>query len=736
MFHYHFDFYDANDRHQDVLFIFIGAEQFDDTRLLDIVERQIQGALVPSEVIIAVPSTIASTIKNLFEISENLTTLKARLNNASLVLLTYDELGKESEAFSILDNGIVKPSISLQQIKRRALTDLFREREGFVASNNSYHFKNPSGRHTERFMRLTNILVHWEEISFIAFCILQFLPTNKTKLFIDTPGLFCIVAAINDFRRGFNGNHLHATNFHSYDGIIDGNFDFGIIENSIAIISASTSGNMAKVLEEKYAFNRSQIVHILYLGKLDKRVLRVVCDLSRHKIENPTGFEMDRQVGNAESCSLCTAGSEAIPLKGDQFNIPGPQGGSLLLVKKDAPEELSEIFFRLGCRGVFGIGLSTSKSQPKEFHVSYKRLEEAPLFKEKLNYILDRSVPAKTKFVVKLNESCSSLAEEVFSKFECNKQTILEIDDIKSMEATTAPVVIVVDVVESGRILQDASRKLRQVCPNAPLLYIVGFSKVLSSTKLTELTNTIIQSDKSRKHILEIIEHLVLPQSKNSNAWQSELGLLQELSFSTNDSAPFTAFLKRRIALLSAVTQPLINNVFLSNNPDADVPLILQPGFSFWSKSLKGSTQADVYFTMASVLHSLRTTGDHKDSKKKIMKSWLQQTILDPENFGRFNDGILQASILRAALPRELNYSDSPDSSIEMAQFVRRTLESHDNSKGEAACEFLLAIATSRLRLREVDLREEVLAVQNLPPFLSFLQNSCRNLITTKIGIS
>jgi hypothetical protein len=87
----------------------------------------------------------------------------------------------------------------------------------------------------------------------------------------------------------------------------------------------------------------------------------------------------------------------------------------------------------------------------------------------------------------------------------------------------------------------------------------------------------------------------------------------------------------------------------------------LQPGFVFWPEGLPECVhaQADVFYTVASVLPQLRANA-HRASKPAIKSNWFQQTILAPENFGRFNDDIIQASILRAANPFEMNLTDAP----------------------------------------------------------------------------
>jgi hypothetical protein len=75
---------------------------------------------------------------------------------------------------------------------------------------------------------------------------------------------------------------------------------------------------------------------------------------------------------------------------------------------------------------------------------------------------------------------------------------------------------------------------------------------------------------------------------------------------------------------------------------------------------------------------------------------------LDPENFARFNEGIIQAALLRAALPSELDYRGDIDASAYMVTFLKRIAAKFDEPQ-IATLEFLAAIATKRLQLNPED---------------------------------
>lgn len=84
-------------------------------------------------------------------------------------------------------------------------------------------------------------------------------------------------------------------------------------------------------------------------------------------------------------------------------------------------------------------------------------------------------------------------------------------------------------------------------------------------------------------------------------------------------------------------------------------PLQVQPGWAFFRSVPADAkpSQADVFFTVAAVLHALRLRMNDEDA---LMQFEHSRRLISPENFARFNDPAVQAALLRAARRRELNY--------------------------------------------------------------------------------
>ena len=86
----------------------------------------------------------------------------------------------------------------------------------------------------------------------------------------------------------------------------------------------------------------------------------------------------------------------------------------------------------------------------------------------------------------------------------------------------------------------------------------------------------------------------------------------------------------------------------------------------------------------------------------------------DPENFFRYNDGVIQAALLRAAHPSELDYSSNEEVSRRMTDMLSGIFRLNSRQQGEAALEFAFALKTERLKLSDKDMNRLMNEVKEL----------------------
>lgn len=699
----------------DRLIVFAAGRNFDQAKFEDAVVKEVTARLAPDELIILSRNTVADKVTQMAQ-QPSFRRIEARLGrqNPTVTVIGYNHEGQECQRKLLLGTG--QPSnVVLTDIWRRGGTEIFRRRGGFVESTNAFHFANPSGKHTDRFIRLSNILVTHDEIEFVASASLLLIDHETEHFYIDTPALFTLFAAINDIR--FTEGNLppiSCDSFRSYDGIATQNFDH---TNAGVLISASSSGSLARLVSKR-GFGDDRVAHILYLGA-DAKKARCAIDLGWSENDNPLGYPVNRVEHHSGFCKLCSNGSQPIALRGDQFDIAGPQPLPLLLNQASTPTSLHSVVDIHAGQDVFNVG---GRDLPP------CRLEASKLFgstagKEWRDYILNLNVPGSAAAVISVDATSKQLAEEIAGRVNC------VVEDLSAFEKRIPPdgnfcqpIVVVQTIIGSGRQIIDVSRDLRR-WPSSPIVYIVGFAATESMAKLKALRSNLEKTWNVANHRLVIINQLVLPQKGESNAWEAEAKLIDR---GIEIGAIETPTIIARRDKLASLADGFSKDIFLPNA--ADKALKLSAGFVFWPVGIPerpGISQADVFITISSVLQTLRSGEGNKPSST-LRSAWFYSTILSPENFGRFNDGVIQASLLRAARPSEIDYRDNPEQSREAKRLIARIIQNPDKAKGDAAREFALALATKRLRLQH-EHQDELLTVRTNDAVLNELLELAKN---------
>lgn len=717
---------------RDVLVIYWSMDSVKAEPIVSAIDRSLTTDLEPDHILIIMRATSFDNARAAFAGSAKFDQVLARLKGPCVVtLMGFGVDGAKQEEIVLLPTG-GSTGIDAASIKRASLTAIFRARNGFIESTPNYHFENPSKKHTDRFIRLSNILSAQAEISFIAFCTLPFVPIDCEAAYLDTPALYPIVAAINDHRRLLLPGHppIVADNFGSYEGAR--RYPFTDQDKSVVLISASSSGGLGEMLVQTQRFAPDRIIHILFLwGRpfgdetLPQGTL-AVADLAYEDATNPLGIKDLPADHSKGTCALCDMGSTAIPLHGDQFDLPGPRLEPLLIKQSDAPDKLSQTIAMFSATQALGVGLGRRDSRmPRLLNVDVPKLLGSPKFADTLNYVIARSTPNQTGHILVLDKHSQPIADLIKANLEETGQApkLLSRDQIDQIpDGIATPVIVVAAVIESGRALLDISRDLRQRCRAAPLVYIVGVNKTTGSQRREMLRDNLSMAGARTRHEVVFVSSLVLPPSSDDHAWTAELRTFErarQIQVLTDEQE---AIISDRIARLSNAERPLIDDLFLPSV--AQSKLKVQSGFVFArEEAVKKYTQADVFFTIAAVLQRLRANADKVGAQRALRADWFQQTALAPENFGRFNDGVIQASLLRAAQPSELNYASRPELSQEMGRIIARIVASADESRGEAAGEFLLAIASGRLSL-DRDHVADILKHVPDRPLLNFLKQA------------
>ena len=183
-----------------------------------------------------------------------------------------------------------------------------------------------------------------------------------------------------------------------------------------------------------------------------------------------------------------------------------------------------------------------------------------------------------------------------------------------------------------------------------------------------------------------------------------KIEVLKELRQLHNNDEHLIAIVEERLNILrgasSTEIEGLGKSIFLKSPKNS--ALILGKTFAFWNRADTQSDfqhQASVYFTISSVLQRLRTV-KRKDGIAPLSEGYIIRQ-LDPLLFDRFNEGIIQSSVLRAAKARELDYSASDSKSRIVGSLIERMIKYPDSKESEALPEFLLALCTGKLQIKK-----------------------------------
>jgi len=707
---------------QRICAVFCASAQMTDDALEARLKDHFSTAIPPDAILLIGTAGNAAAISQLAKSPRVILALPAMTRYVGPPALNAFWITKEGKFTGIGDNINEYTSAHfLARLFQEGLMRIFKDREGMLDSLGQYHYVKPSGKHSDKFIRTANVLMRGAEVSFIAFSLLPYmLHRNITHIYTDTAAINAVAYALVALRQSFDTTFEMPMidSFSSYSKLKS--FRFEGTEESLVLISASTSHELELELMKLHQIPQEQIVTIYYLGRRQP-TSQVVCDLTKSPATNPEGFDPIVSFPH-DDCGLCQQGLLAIRIAGDQFLPENPKVISQTLQRADAPEWLSEFMETFVGKGVISCHRPGRTSTPGREHELYLDLksvldEKVPEtdFHNKMNYLLRQATPASLQRVIYLDDPASKMLAGKLSGFyrQCGKMEepkVVSATDVNSnlpghilSDGTT---VVVGSCIVSGRSLLAISQALRQIQTNNSIQYLVGVARTNSNRRMDEIRRNVQYGQYgARDHRFDIVSVIYLPDERPS-PWAEERAFLLRLRDAFGNEPNSLRMIDERIEELdSGGTNGLQNGLFWRTV--ADGSLKLSPNFAFWEFNYDDLpfTQAEVYLTISAVLHQFRSA--HGKASQGTQVDY-HRVILSPRNFDRFNDGVIQASLLRAAIPWELDYSIEKESSGDMKRILESILHNRSNQRGEALLEFLLALASGKLRLTKEDERDFV----------------------------
>jgi hypothetical protein len=598
---------------------------------------------------------------------------------------TKSEINKNISA----SNGLVQINESdVSNIFTKGLQNLINRNSVLHYAPAGHTFKHPSGKKSKLFIQTRELANSEVELQFIARAICLFVNQFNWQecdvIYIDTMGIYPFVKQALIFL----GSSAEIRSFHSYDSLDTVSRP---LCKSAVIISASTSGSMAKILCNKGWEARNIITLIDTHNR--KGVSRVLINLSKSA--------NDVELSDID-------GSEAdIDLVGEHFSYRAKPAKQITLGVPHTPKYLEDILEIFKSTGVNQLNSSTN-SKLQLLSLNPSSLLNDKNFNEWMETELNWSLPLSVNCIVHPNDEDSKLlalrAKAIITKFcaqTVNVISSVELDAQKIKDVTG--VLVLSTFAGDGGVFRQISRDLREY-ENTPIPrhFLAGIGIPQSMGSWERLNQFLIRNATQRFYKFSAWKVLPIGPDSIADFWNQLLSLA---------AAAQTIVIEPKLELQENVVneslEKLAEVIAASKNSllptNSGEQLQITDGFVFFGKiyedeEITNVPQSDVLLTVSAVMQAAR---EHKNPNQCLKPTNYQSVIIAPETFLRFNDDILQACILRACLASELDYSSDKHASEIMSEFIFKVFVRHEHSFGYAALEFGAALSTGKLKLKK-----------------------------------
>lgn len=648
--------------------------------------------------------------------SDEMEALKRAINFYQAMDMHLLSINKSGKILCDVSNGsnttaLFNLNAHSNDILQAGLKDIIERNNLVMESSPNYHFVKPSGKHTNKFIKASNVLQRGAEISFLALNLIQHAKTRVKKIYTDTSGIFPLAYEFISIKRRFNDNECEIVDsFGSYKGLDEFTFDGG--DGILVLISASTSDEMANKLKLKSGLSRSNIVSVFsaFSGSNYPAVVNF------HEYYEKYGGETFAQFTSTSEheCQLCIY-QRSIPLSlnSTQFVFDAPRAELYLPIAKDSPASLKQIISNYKSLKAFKClydGLGGATSDTPEYFIDLSKLVSSPSYQEKVRNYVARHFPLNADLITYAADNGAKELAEKIQQYVKDLGKEVNCCSAKHLEDGNTPkqgIVVVAGSIQTGKSLLEISRKLRHYS-TLPISYVVGFAKYNDPGSYTKLRNDLCHNNGCPhlgKHQFHAIEEIMLPTMEHRiNAWSREIEVTKKVIMLRGLPDSSVAVLTARDKFLreasDAACKGIGEHIFLPCPQGKN--MILGKTFAFWSdkdNSEEWSHHGTVYYTISNILQGLRYNASGRNNPPLKSSYVLKQ--LDPLIFDRFNEGIIQAAVLRAAKPSELDYSASDDSSRVVGSLIERMLRHPSANTSEALPEFLLALCSHKLQVKK-----------------------------------
>jgi len=617
------------------------------------------------------------------------------------------------------------------------LFDLFDVSGALVDAPPGVHFTKSSGKHSTRFLRISSTLLSTAACGFIAMAALAKLQyLQPRRVFVDTAPLLSVAYAMSSVAtvRGFWGAMPSAKSFSSYGGK---DKLPQLTVGDMVLISASTSGGLAKELRVLGA-RQEMLLTIYYLAAGRNQQPGVtLCDLTA-QADRTFGYR-PLQSYPADTCPLCAEGFVSAELEGDQFLIDRRSVKRLRLLRSTQQSDARDLFEKTSRAGAWQVPVHSTPLGRSSLELRQKAtLDEGGIFEKEFGRLIQRFTPSPLDLVICVGLDAPML-QNIANRAGAGKAlegaVIVshgELEPLKLEERKTRNALVVFDVLQDHSQARTINAALRGICNGGNVTYLAALTVGDTARAATDLDVFLTFGERGRDTFtFRSAGRVLLPYNPSeASSWSRERALLQQIAGNRAlepELGDRLAWLQRAGIEHERLFLPTIDGRQLQVSPD----FVFLPTTEHADKV----SQGDIFAVVSNVLACARAgevnaTLGRAPGRDSSVPAWRQtslfQTLLCPSNFKDFNDAILRAALLRGATEQELNYVLNDLVSAEMLDLLVGQLQTWQAGGGDALPEFLLALASGRMKLTPshmVQIQEEIAAAA-LPEYLKQLANT------------
>lgn len=748
---------------RDALLVFLGSDEPDWVEIKDAFKEWSETNVVPPEIVVLAAVDWARKLREASEIdSESQAAIEVVRKLSNVRLFSFDGSGNiahvepnTGQRLSIDGTAeILVPAVSSfveSELENGSVV---------VAAPPGFYFAKQSDRHSSHFIRTESLLSCTESIELLALRLLKVFRTycdaldhSKVRILVDSMVIWPLAQALVAMRRSADPKRRYVIkSFRSYEGLAEDCVESG---PAFAIISASTSGGLARLLQDK--IGTSHVTCLTVLGLEPKEQQQD--SKEKNDKENDSQFVVPRKLTGSPSLSGLRAtfetditdvppGCESVRIIGERFLNQNfrPKAvrlahGALEDARKQTLANIARERHALAARRRSGgksyWSVSFDIAALVNRYCQDDENGECLLRSWLTNYAVAGDVaivyPVDTLEGGRPDQGESRRMAERIRELLSERSPAAGIRILNSAELDTpaselvefmkqAAVVVAAPVVGNGFVFKQISAALRSVQPKGPRLYITLAALPESKARLDELRADLQSNADERAYHFKSAIALPVGKLDQDIDWHEESMIMARVVETCEEEGIVVPpLLRERLAKFRAGNGLVGELAFLPSYGGG--ALAMSPGFLLWQTKvpIAGSDLgACVLMTVAVFLEACRS-GGARNGETSLVSGLFQQTLVAPANFTRFNDPAIQAALLRAAYRSELNFASSPDMSSDMQRLILRLMRLHDSPAGDALPEFLLALVMRRLTLHKDHMQEVRDQARALPGWLGSL---------------